>query len=448
MLGMASSPLHVIWVFGDQHRAQALSCAGDPNVHTPNIDRLATEGVYFTQAVMGTPLCCPCRGSLLTGEYPHRAVPGHECRLSPELPTIGSRVVEAGHEAAWFGKWHVDGFRESEGRAALHTVPRERRGGFSTWRGYENNNAPFDSWVHGHEGGEEIPHQKLPGFESDALTDHLIAWLEKRPSGGAPFFAGLSVQPPHDPYIAPEEWMQKHSPAEVSLRPNVPDIPAVKAQARRQLAGYSAMIENLDWNVGRILEALDRLGLKDSTAILFFSDHGDMHGSHGRWLKLNPYEEVIRVPMIFYAPQNYNYSYTRLNRTSQLVNHVDLVPTTLGLMGLEPDGTLPGTDFSPVLKGRQIPDKAPKSAYLQNVIPTGHSHSDDLPWRGVVTEDGWKYVAFEGAPYMLFNLSEDPYEQVNLCTVAKYRDKRRELQKLLAEWVEKTGDDFPVWVDA
>lgn len=445
---MTTKPLNVLWIFGDQHRAQSLSCAGDPDLHTPNIDRLAGEGVYFTQALMGTPLCCPCRGSLLTGRYPHHAVPGHECPLPPDLPTVGSRLADAGLDSAWFGKWHVDGYDESQGRAALHTVPRERRGGFSTWLGYENNNAPFDAWVHGHDGDEERPHQKLPGYETDALTDHLLAWLEKRdPHAADPFFAGLSVQPPHDPYIAPAEWMRRHRPAGIHLRPNVPETPAVRDRARRQLAGYHAMIENLDWNLGRILEALERLGLKDQTAILFFSDHGDMHGSHGRWAKLNPHEESIRVPMILYAPQNVQYGYCGLNRTPQLVNHVDLVPTTLGLMGVEPPDDLPGTDFSSALRDRRLPADAPKSAFLQNIIPTGHRNSDGFPWRGVVTEDGWKYVAFEGAPYMLYHLPDDPYEQNNLCTQPSWRDKRRELQSLLAEWIEKTGDDFPVFRD-
>ncbi|WMT41775.1 sulfatase-like hydrolase/transferase [Paenibacillus sp. D2_2] len=115
---------NVIWIFGDQHRAQALGCSEDPNVNTPNIDNLAASGVHFTQAVAGIPLCCPCRGSLLTGLYPHLAVPGHEYRLPPEQPTIAHVMNEAGYKTAYFGKWHLDGFKEDNGRAAFHIIPR------------------------------------------------------------------------------------------------------------------------------------------------------------------------------------------------------------------------------------------------------------------------------------------------------------------------------------
>src|SRR5260221_9788844 len=125
-----SSRPNVIWVFGDQHRGQALSCMGDPNVNTPEIDRLAADGFQSTAAVAGSPLCCAFRGSLLTGQYPHRCVPGHEMPLPPDSKTIAHAFHDAGYRTAYFGKWHVDGFHESAGRAAMHIIPPERRGGF------------------------------------------------------------------------------------------------------------------------------------------------------------------------------------------------------------------------------------------------------------------------------------------------------------------------------
>ena len=147
---------NVIWIFGDQHRAQALGCAGDPNVHTPNIDRLAEEGLTFTGAVGGCPLCSPYRGALLSGRYPHNSVPGHEHRLLPAQPTIAHAFNDAGYHTAYFGKWHVDGFHERNGRAAMHIVPPERRGGFQQWVGYENNNSQWDCWVHGGRGATAV----------------------------------------------------------------------------------------------------------------------------------------------------------------------------------------------------------------------------------------------------------------------------------------------------
>ncbi|HAA75306.1 TPA: hypothetical protein DCE37_09320, partial [Candidatus Latescibacteria bacterium] len=116
--------------------------------------------------------------------------------------------------------------------------------------GFENNNSQWDCWVHGGEGGDAF-HRRLPGYETDCLTDMLLRFIEdhgRRSESGdeTPFFAALSVQPPHDPYVAPAEFMARHGPATVQMRENVPSIDWVEARARRDLAGYYAMIENLD----------------------------------------------------------------------------------------------------------------------------------------------------------------------------------------------------------
>ena len=121
---------NIIWIFGDQHRGQALGCHGDPNIHTPNADRMAMNGADFPNAVAGFPLCCPFRGSLLTGLYPHKCIPGHEYPLPDGQLTIADVFRDNGYHTAYFGKWHCDGHHERDGRAAMHTVPRGRRGGF------------------------------------------------------------------------------------------------------------------------------------------------------------------------------------------------------------------------------------------------------------------------------------------------------------------------------
>ena len=182
---------NIIWVFGDQHRGQALGCAGDPNVHTPNIDRLAAEGVWFHSAVMGFPLCCPSRGSILTGRYPHTCVPGHEQPLPEDATTVAHPFRDAGYHTAYFGKWHLDGAKEAKVNASTHHVPRDRRGGFDTWIGYENNNAQFDCYAHGHRDGEDVDLFKLPTFETDALTDLLLDHVEERAATSQPFFAAV-----------------------------------------------------------------------------------------------------------------------------------------------------------------------------------------------------------------------------------------------------------------
>lgn len=437
--------MNAIWIFGDQHRAQALSCNGNPDVRTPAIDHLAGAGANFDRAVCGFPLCCPFRGSLLTSRYPHECVPGHEYRLPPELPTIAQAFSAHAYETAYFGKWHLDGFHERDGRAAMHLVPRERRGGFDTWIGYENNNRQWDSWVHGHtRDGATVAHHQLPGYETDCLTDYLIDFIKDRGAprraDAAPFFAVLSVPPPHDPYLAPPAYMAQHSPETLHLRPNVPDVARIQQQARRELAGAYAQIENLDWNLGRIRAALREAGLEHDTAILFFSDHGDMHGSHGQFRKTSPWEESVRIPFIVGGAPRFQQPGCRL--PEHLINHVDIAPTTLGLCGLQVPEWMRGHDYSAACLGDRAAAAAPDSAFLQAVIPTLHGDSVDRPWRGVVTTDGWKYVALEHQPWLLFNLNEDPFEQVNLAHNTAFGAERMRLQTRLAQWISATGDTF------
>jgi arylsulfatase A-like enzyme len=433
---------NVIWVFGDQHRAQALGYEGDPNLNTPNFDRFANEAL-LPSGIGGCPLCCPYRGSLLTSRYPHDCVPGHEYPLPEGMPTIASPFREAGYRTAYFGKWHVGGFHEREGRAAFATIPPSMRGGFEQWLGYENNNSQYDSWVHGHDAdGNEIPHYRLDGYETDVLTDNLIEYVEERAADDEPFFAVLSVQPPHNPYTAPEQFMREHNAGSIQFRANVPEVDWVRERASRELAGYYAGIENLDWNFGRLREAISGVGLTDRTHIIFFSDHGDMHGSHGQFLKTNPYEESIRVPMMVGGgPPHYA---LKGGRSDLLVNHVDMAPTTLGLCAIEVPEWMVGTDYSAARLGSSGRDAYPDSAFIQLVVPTGHGNSTDRPWRGVVTRDGWKYACLEHQPWLLFDLNTDPYEQVNLAHNTVFAAKRRELHGRLASWIEETGDSFPL----
>jgi arylsulfatase A-like enzyme len=331
----------------------------------------------------------------------------------------------------------------------MYIIPPDRRGGFQTWVGYENNNSQWDSWVHGGSGKEAF-HYRLPGYETDELTDLLINYIrergeETRSNRGKPFFAVLSVQPPHNPYVAPEEYMRRYNGARLELRPNVPAIARVQQTARRDLAGYYAMIENLDANIGRIRRALDAAGFGFNTHLLFFSDHGDMHGSHGMYRKTNPFEESIRIPFIVGGEQQV-YNGRATGRIPLLVNHVDIAPTTLGLCGIRRPDWMEGTDYSGwrLRRGASPRASEPDSAYLQCVVPTGHGDSINKPYRGLVTKDGWKYVCFENTSWLMFNLNEDPYEQANLAHNNRYRTERKRLIARLRQWLQDTDDRFDI----
>ena len=440
---------NVIWILGDQFRAQAIASNGDPNSRTPNLDRAGVNGAVFSNHLSGFPLCCPFRGSMLTGRYPHHCVPGHEYPLPEGQKTIADVFNGNGYRTAYFGKWHLGGFHERNGRAAFFITDPARRGGFESWTGYENNNSQWDCWVHGGSGPSAF-HYRLPGYETDELTNLLIGYVKDRAAerknaaaSAKPFFAILSVQPPHDPYVAPERFMANYNPERLILRPDVAHVPPMERQVRRDLAGYYAMIENLDWNYGRVIETLDQTGLLPDTHVFFFADHGDMHGSHGMWRKVCPYEESIRTPFIIsggvprYAPW-------KTGRMPVLSNHVDIAPTTLGLCGIRKPEWMEGADLSYHRIGGPPRTPDPDSAFLQCVVPTGQADTLNTPYRGIVTRDGWKYVCFENRSWLQFNLNDDPYEEVNVAQLDHYRPERKKLIARLKQWVADTGDHFEI----
>lgn len=440
-----SSP-NIIWIFGDQHRAQALGYMGDPNVRTPNIDSMAAQGITFKNAISGCPWCSPFRGALLTGQYIHRAVQKSPQRLDSSLPTVAEAFRKGGYHTAWFGKWHLDGgtsepdnhYTTNSRGEKIRIVPPERRGGFDEWVGYENFNQHAEATLH--TGSAQEPELvELDQFETDGITDMFLKHLQERKEADKPFFSAMSVTPPHDPYFAPEEEMRHYNPASLKLRRNVPPVARIEAKARRELAGYYGMIENLDRNVGRIIQALRKMKLLDNTIVFFFSDHGDMHGSHGYFLKSSPWEEAIRIPCVVTGGD-----ISKTFRSSQApVNHVDFASTSLGLAGLDIPENFQGSDFSSeILKGEEKPKELPTSAYIQQCVRKSFGHCNDRTWRGVRTVDGWKYVCLENQPLMMFNLNEDPYELANLAYQPEYRKQRQELTEQIQTWIRRTGDQF------
>lgn len=428
---------NVIWFFGDQHRAQALSSMGDPNLSTPNIDLLSREGTTFMNAYSGCPWSTPFRGSLLTGKYPNKAVYRTPQKLDINIPLISDVFNEYGYLTAYFGKWHLSG---SNTRVF---VPAEERGRFDIWIGYENNNAQNDSWVHGHDlwgrNDTVADTEKLNKYETDALVDMVIDFLLKRPKD-KPFFLVLSVQPPHDPYIAPIEYMEKFQSDSIILRPNVPPVERVRKESKNDLSGYYAQIENLDYNIGRLYKVMKGMGLLETTHLIYFSDHGDCHGSHGYKRKSSPWQESVRIPMIF-RPAGSNSA----NKSSAMMNTIDIAPTTLGLCGIKTPLSMEGFDFSQHILNPSLvdTDKEPDAVLLQHIYPKQFDCLD-RPWRGIVTRDNWKYIVIENQPIMLFDLNEDPYELNNLVYLPQYKKKKEELARKLEILLNRAEDAFKV----
>ncbi len=430
---------NMIWFIVDQMRGQAMGVQGDPNVFTPNLDNMAIAGTHFPHAVSGYPLCCPFRGSMLTGKYAHNhSVKFHEDRLDPSFNTVVDVLGQNDYETIYLGKWHLAGIKERDGRSVMRTVPPEDRGRFDTWLGYDNNNSQWDCWVHGHENAQEVAHTRLPGFETDCLTDMALERISARKNSARPFFMVISVQPPHVPTLAPPQH-RRYQAQQLTLRPNVPKTEEPKA--RFQLSGYYAQIDNIDAHVGRLVDHLRSEGMLNETHIIFFSDHGDQMGSQGRFGKCVPYEESARIPFLIGGGQPMGYEGWRCGSAPCLINHVDIAPTTLGLCAIDVPDWMEGFDYSHRRTGVGALERIqqePDSAYLQLIGDRESSYA----WRCVVTRDGWKYACVRKGEWLLFNLNNDPYEQNNLAFHTAFRRKRRELHDLLRNWAEKTGDCF------
>jgi arylsulfatase A-like enzyme len=439
-----SKKQNIIWFIVDQMSGHAMGTNGDPNVFTPNLDNMSICGTNFPDAVSGYPLCCPFRGTMMTGKYAHNhSVKQHEDKLDPSIPTVTDVLNDNNYETIYLGKWHLAGIKEKDGRSCTRSVAREDRGRFDTWLGYDNNNSQWDTYLHGHDGSTEVEHYRLPGYETDCLTDMALERIVERQNSDKPFFMVVSVQPPHWPQLAPAE-NRNYQAQQLTLRPNVPKMH--EQRARINLAGYYAQIENIDANVGRIVDCLRDEDMINDTHIMFFCDHGDQMGSQGRFGKCVPYEETVRVPFLIGGGQPMGNGDMQAGNKPSLVNHVDIAPTTLGLCGIDVPEWMEGFDYSHRRTGINAEvrvSEEPESAYLQLI----GDRESGYAWRSVVTRDGWKYACVENGEWLLFNLNEDPYEQNNLAFNIAFRKKRSEMKALLQDWIEKTGDDFPLSKD-
>jgi arylsulfatase A-like enzyme len=425
--GSAPRP-NVVFMLADQWRAQAFGYAGDPNARTPNIDKLHREGVSLVNAVAGLPVCCPSRATLLTGRRPlSHGVFMNDVPLPSKEVTLAEVLRKAGYDTAYIGKWHLDG----QGRSAF--TPPERRQGFDYWKALEcthnyNNSAYY----------ADTPEKLFwEGYDAIAQTRDAQQYLRDRKNAKTPFFLFLSWGPPHDPYqTAPEKYRALFDPAKMQLRPNVP--PDMEQKARKGMAGYYAHCAALDDCVGELLTTLDETRLTTNTIVIFSSDHGDLLGSHGAFHKQRPYEESIRVPLIFRWPCGLG---TQPRELDALINSEDLMPTILGLCRASIPRAVQGTDFSRYLRGGKDPSDS--SAILTCVAPFGQwtRAQGGREMRGLRTMR-YTYVRDLNGPWLLFDNLNDPYQMTNMVNQPGIAQEQARLDATLARRLKKAKDSF------
>jgi arylsulfatase A-like enzyme len=412
---------NIVLILPDQMRGQDMGCAGNRQVQTPNLDRLASEGAYLPNTFANTPVCCPARAILMTGTYCHRnGMIANDLRLRESEQTIAEQLQEAGYRTGFIGKWHLDGGQRLPG----FVPPGARRQGFEYWAANECDHRPFQTHYF-RDDSTPIP---LGKFEAEGWVDRGIEFLESSKDDKRPFCLMLFMGPPHDPYTAPEKYLRMYDPEQITLRPNwtntVGPVPG-----KKEIAAYYAAITAVDDQIGRFVNALDKSGFRDDTILIVSSDHGDMLGSQGLRLKRKPWEESIRVPGIIRYPRK-----IKPGKRDALFSHIDFVPTMLGFCGLKPQFPVQGTDFSTYLSGQS--GGTPDSVFFQIFGPF---RGDGTPhaWRGVRTHQHM-YARTETSPWILYDVKKDPFEQTNLANdaIAKKLDSR------LQQWMRSTGDSW------
>ena len=417
---------NVLFIFADQLRAQSVGCYGNPEVKTPHLDKLASEGVLFRNTVANTPVCCPARAIMLTGKYAHKnGMVANDLRLRESELTIAEVLSGEGYRTGFVGKWHLDGGQRMPG----FIPPGPRRQGFDFWAANECSHLHFDTHYF-RDTPDPIPIKK---FEAEGWTDIGIEFLKKGKQDGRPFFLTIAMGPPHDPYAAPDEYMKMYDSSRLTMRPNwrraAPNVPGPE-----QIAAYYAATTAVDDQIGRLSRTLNQLGMADDTIVLFSSDHGDMLGSHGLRLKRKPWEESIRIPGILRYPRRVKAG----QQTDTLFSHVDIAPTLLSLCGIKPPTGVQGNDLAPVALGESR--SGPDSAFFQIFGPYEGDGTED-GWRGVRTGK-YMYARFRDKPWVLYDLENDPYQAKNLAGERAAAGIQADMEKRLSWWMERTGDSW------
>jgi arylsulfatase A-like enzyme len=444
---------NVLIVFDDQLRADVCGVYGGRDITTPNIDRLASQGVTFTNSISSCPLCTPFRGMLQTGRYPtHSGIIMNfvEANQTQNPHCMANVFHDAGYDTGFIGKWHLSsGWRREEGlyeqnQAAVqayreknpeteYVAPGSGRLGYEHWQAFNFHTAFNDYYFY-----EDEPERIFSGrYETDTQIDQAIAYMEKRKDSDKPFLLCVAPHPPHPPF-APEyipEGYLEQMPENIHWSPNVP---ANNPRTLMEMRYYLAMSKNVDDNLGRLMEYLEVSGLAKDTILIFTSDHGEMHGSHGRLNKMVPYAEAMNIPLIIRWPKQIEAGLS----IDALHVPMDHLPTLCGLAGIRIPREVDGTDLSRMILGKE------KDSRGEVLIGSYTSHWDFFQtgthwpeWRGIRTKQ-YTYCKWLTGEEELYDNIEDPFQMNNLAAGAAELSILNRMRNRLKDFLAAAHDDF------
>lgn len=405
--------MNILIIMSDEHSHQVLGCAGHPHVQTPNLDRLASEGILFANCYTPSPICTPARASFYTGQYAHQlgtwdnAIP-----YDGSVPGISQYLSEHGKKLITFGKLDLHPYGIYEGLEAHLLGQRMNPQYESLFRGQD---IPINSAARFQRMGisDRIP-------PDDRVQDAAIEWLRSKKDSDEPWIMYTGFLDPHFPFFTDEarwnryEAMVKEIPdsaqppfAELNeplrmLRRHFRGDEADAQTVRNAHIGYYAMTSRLDDRVGLLLDTLSECGMEEDTLVIYTSDHGEQLGHHGLWWKCCMYEESVHVPLLMRGP-----GIRQGVVVQEPVSLIDLLPTVCDAAGIPSPAQLPGRSLLPLAKGKgdELRADFAFSEYHAHGVPSGMY---------MIRWNRWKYVYYCGFEPQLFDLDNDPTESFNL----------------------------------
>jgi N-acetylglucosamine-6-sulfatase len=437
---------NVVFILTDDQRWDCLGCAGHPFLKTPNMDRLANEGVRFANAFVTNSLCSPSRASFLSGLYPHRhRVINNFTEYPDTLPSYPRALHAAGYNTAYIGKWHMGENND------------EHRSGFDYWASHKGQGKYYDTEFNVN-GTREV----LKGYYAHVVTELAVEWLKR---ARRPFSLELGHKAPHGIWIPEPKYahvfdgVEVKKPATATLGPDTPAWVAKRVRTWHGIDGplygtndygtfirtYHATILSADDSVGAIYDTLRAMGELDNTIVVFAGDNGFLLGEHASIDKRTAWEESIRIPLLMRYPGAIHDPRV----VDRMVLNMDVAPTIADLCGVEGFPATDGRSMRPLLQGGR---DGWRTSWMYE-----YNFEDEFPYtpnvRAVRTDD-WKYIHYpngEGQPDTelaeLYDLRADPHETTNLIRRSDAQQTLAPLQAELRKIQQETGglpDRMPV----
>ncbi len=434
---------NIVYILLDDQRYDAMGfLKGQKFLQTPNMDKIAGNGVYLPNAFVTTSLCSPSRASILTGQYAHRhRVVDNDSPLPPGLTFFPQYLQKGGYETAFIGKWHMGGGSD------------DPRPGFDFWVSFLNQGHYLP-----HKDGLNVNGKKVEqkGYITDELNNYALDWLKKR-NDKKPFMLYLSHKAVHAEFIPAERHKGKYKD-EKFVEPktqnpeNVSGAPIWVRNQRNSWHGvdfpyhweqgdldigeyykrYAETLLAVDEGIGQIIETLKKKGLYENTLIAVMGDNGFAFGEHGLIDKRTAYEESMRVPLVMQLPAVFKPK----TKVEEVVANIDIAPTFLELAGLEPPQDMDGKSYLPLLKEKKIPwrEQIFYEYYWEYAFP-------QTPTVFALRGDKYKYINYYGLWDIneLYDIEADPLESKNLIYSPEHRKIVDEMRGRLFKTMEETG---------